>query len=153
MKTANIKFSRGIYTYSSINKDETVRDYKLLKTDLEQNKIFTEIIRIEKDNGFHDRSRKFEHYLYLRNCTNWKRCSKTGLAFTQINNVFEGNISRVVELQNKNKKGKDFETPQHFTIVQFLENKNIIVLDIFENFYPHPKELLNKFIAEHKLYR
>lgn len=150
MKTGNKIFERCIYKLDSINKDKTIRDYILQNNiKLFNNSLFTERVRIELDNGYHDRSRYYKHWLYLRNATNWKRCSKTGLAITPVKNVFEGNISEPIELTTKTRKGKDWENAKHFIILQSVNNFEYIVIDIFKNFYPHKQNFLKVFVSEH----
>ena len=104
---------------------------------------------MELDNGFHDRSRDFEYWLYFRNDTNWKRCKKTGLAKTDFNNLFEGNISIVLKLQEKTSKGTDFETEKHLVIVQSENIYNSLTIDVFKDFYIRSKVVLKHFIKEH----
>ena len=145
MKTGNLKYIREIYKLDSVSPDKKYRTYKTN----EPKDLFTNIVRVEKDNGYHDRSRFFEHWLYFRNDTNWKRCIKTGLAKTAKRLVYEGNISELVKLETKNPKGKDWENPKHFVIVQFANNN--IVVDIFKNFYPRSKTLIRHIINEHNL--
>lgn len=153
-KTGNLKFERAIYGITSVNTENTISHFKKeIASKTGNNKLHTDIIKIEKDNGFHDRSRFFENYLYFRTDTNWNRCSKTGLALTQFVNVFEGNISQFIELDCKTIKGKDFETPKHWVIVQSLNDNKIIVVDIFKDFYPVSRELRKAILNEHKLYR
>ncbi|WP_203229473.1 hypothetical protein [Aureibaculum marinum] len=148
MKTGNLKYTRKIYKLDSVSIGNKYRTYKTNKP----NNLFTNIIRIEKDNGYHDRSRFFEHWLYFRNDTNWKRCTKTGLAKTVKPNVYEGNISELIKLKTKNHKGKDWENEKHFLIVQFSIDFKTIVVDIFQNFYPRSKILIEHLINEHNLH-
>lgn len=153
-KTANLKFERAIYGVTSVNSDKTVRHYKKeIACASKGFGLHTDIVKVEKDNGFHATSRYYENYLYFRNDTNWKRCAKTGLALTPVKNVFEGNISQIVELDAKTTKGKDFETPQHWIIAQLLNDGKILVIDIFKGFYPVSKELQKAIVLEHRLYK
>lgn len=149
METGNVKFNRGIYFRNIINPVSNFFTYELEKSPQVENKFITPIVRIEKDNGFHDRSRFFEYWLYFRNDKNWKRCNKTGLAQTNFKNLFEGNISRVLNLSTKNIKGKNFETEQHLILLYQLNGFEKIIIDVFENFYIHDKGLLKVFINEH----
>ena len=87
--------------------------------------------------------------LFRSNDTNWKRCSKTGLAITNKKFVVEGNISETVKLTTKNHKGKDFENPKHLVLVQFSDDLKTIVVDIFKDFYPRDKKLIELIIKEH----
>lgn len=153
MQTGGINFNRAIYTLKESKDNGRILDFKIDDFTQSYNSLFTSNIRLELDNGYHDRSREFDYYLYFRNDTNWLRCKKTGLAFTGIENIYEGNISKEVTLITKNHKGRNFETAQHFVIAQFLNNLNNIVVDIFENFYPNKTILLKHFVKEHQFYK
>jgi hypothetical protein len=150
METGKVIFERAEFFRFSKNEKDLIFDYEIssLNTTF-QNSYFYDKIRVEKDNGFHDRSRNFNYWLYFRNDTNWKRCRKTGLAKTSLNDFFEGNISRELHLQVKNFKGKNYETEQHLIIVNQSNDFEKLTIDIFENFYIHDKKLLKIFIDEH----
>lgn len=151
MNTGNLRYYRGIYALKKGTSTTSIKEFELINTDiLNDCKLFTKILRIENDNGFHDRSRFFEYWIYLRNDTNWKRCKKSGLANTQFPFVFEGNLAQFVRLEQKNHKGKDFENPQHFIVAQSINSWNTFVLDIFPNFYPVQKRLQTAILQEHK---
>lgn len=150
MQTGNLRYFRGIYALKKGTEKNPIKEFELINTDiLKDCKLFTNVLRIENDNGFHDRSRFFKYWLFLRNETNWKRCKKSGLANTQLPFVFEGNLARPVRLEQKTAKGKDFETPQHFVVAQSMNNWNTLVLDIFPNFYPVQKRLQTAILNEH----
>jgi len=158
MKTGNLEYTRSFYSYVSSNKGkntdqkETFRDYLITDINkLQESSLLTKKIRIEKDNGFHKRSRFFEYWLYFRDETNWKRCTKTGLAITNYKFIFEGNIPEKIDLNQKNEKGKEWENPKHLIIMQFIDDTKIIILDVFKDFYPHKKDLINLIISEHDL--
>jgi hypothetical protein len=148
MKTGNIEYQRNFY--GLVSENDKFKDFAIkLNSNLSKESIFTEVIRIEKDNGWHLRSRDFEYWLYFRNDTNWQRCIKTGLAYTNKKFVFEGNISQKVILADKTTNGKDWENPQHFVIFQFSDDCQTVIVDIFKNFYPHKTGLINRIIQEH----
>ena len=154
MKTGNKEFIRAIYKLdTSSNNTETKREYIFAE---KNNNLVDEVlkkrIKIEKDNGFHDRSRLFDLWLYFRNDTNWSRCFKTGLAKTSIKYVFEGNISEPIILKTKNNKGKDWENPKHFILLQFSENSGTVIIDLFKDFYPFKKALIELIIKDHKFH-
>lgn len=149
MKTGNVEFDRAIYLRTEINSNNTTWTYELRKSTNNKNENFTEKIRIEVDNGFHEKSRYFDYWLYFRDETNWKRCKKTGLAKTNHSNIFEGNISIELLLNSKNEKGKNFETPKHLIIVKEINNFEKLEIDIFNDNYIHDKRILKLFIDEH----
>jgi|TARA_B110000037_G_scaffold216891_1_gene276842 hypothetical protein len=149
MKTGNIEYVRAVYYLKSSNIDKTLIDFELLDHK-RLDEFFTKKIRIEKDNGYHDRSRFFNYWLLFRNDTNWKRCLKTGLVKTSREFVFEGNISEELFLVGKTSKGKNWENPKHFLIVQFSKDCQTLVVDLFKDFYPHKKELIEIIIDEHQ---
>jgi len=151
MRTGNKGYLRAIYVLdASTNITETKREYVLAENN---NNLVDEVlmkrINIEKDNGFHDRSRDFDYWLYFRNDTNWCRCFKTGLAKTSIKYVFEGNVSEPIVLKTKNTKGKDWENPKHFILLQFSENSEKVIVDLFKDFYPFKRVLIELIIKEH----
>ena len=149
MKTGNLKYTRNFYDLDTISIDKEKRVYKIKYRSEHTNELFTNIVKVEKDNGFHDRSRFFEYWLLFRDETNWHRCTKTGLANTNKRFVFEGNISELVILNTKTLKGKDWENPKHFVIVQFSKDSQTLIIDIFKDFYPHKPELINLIIKDH----
>ena len=154
MRTGNKDYLRAIYTLdtSYSNTDKTKQYVLAEKNNYLVDEILKNRIKIEKDNGFHDTSRLFEYWLYFRNDTNWNRCFKTGLAKTSLKYVFEGNISEPVILKTKNHKGKDWENPKHFILLQFSENSETIIIDLFKEFYPFKKALIQLIVKEHKFY-
>ncbi|MCB0743556.1 MAG: hypothetical protein KDC67_06610, partial [Ignavibacteriae bacterium] len=122
MKTANIGFTRGIYNLSKMLENED-RYYTLENKDLlAPENPHTEFLKVEKRNHFNSTTLEFYYFLRFRTCTNWQRCKKTGLAITDIKNVFQGNISNVIELEQQKENGKPFENPKHFVIAQFLKD-------------------------------
>lgn len=150
MRTGDIGFKRGVYKMTSRNKDNRIFDYELQSNIVAtQEPLFTEILRLELDNGFHDRSREFDYWLYFRNDTNWRRCSRTGLAKTGYTNLLEGNIPIELNLQKKTYKGTNFQTEQHLVIVQSKNIFDSITVDIFKDFYIRSKTTLKHFIKEH----
>ena len=149
MKTGNLNFTRSFYVLDCINDDQTKRDYLLKQKSVITGPILTERVRIEEDNGYHEQSRFFEHWIYFRNDTNWKRCLRSGLGFTNFENIFEGNISQRIDLNNNSYNVKELENPKHFIIVQFSSDKTILIVDIFKDFYPYKKGLIDKIINEH----
>jgi hypothetical protein len=154
MRTGNKEYSRAIYVLdSSFNNTATTREYILAKNNSDLvDDILKDRIRIQKDNGFHDRSRYFDYWLYFRNDSNWCRCFKTGLAKTSLNYVFEGNVSEPVVLNTKTDKGKDWENPKHFILLQLSENSDNVIIDLFKDFYPFKKALIELIIKDHKFY-
>lgn len=149
MKTGGIDFKRAVYMQTSTNKDNTILDYTLKDGFPDVDPLFTEKIRLEKDNGFHKDSRVFTYWLYFRDDTNWKRCTRTGLANTNFKNVFEGNISRELDLTTKTEKGKNLEIAQHLVIVQSFYSQEFLIVDIFKDFYIYRKPILQVFLKDH----
>jgi hypothetical protein len=154
MRTGNKDYLRAIYTLDTSYKNtDKIKQYILVKkNNYLIDKILKERIMIEKDNGFHDRSRQFDYWLYFRNDTNWSRCFKTGLGKTSLKYVFEGNVSEPIILNTKNIKGKDWENPKHFILLQFSENCETVIIDLFKDFYPFKKALIELIVKEHKFY-
>jgi hypothetical protein len=149
MKVQEVVCNRASYLIDNINADKTTYTYKIINADIiDREPLFTQYIRIEKDNGFHERSRYFDYWLYFRNDTNWKRCSKTGLVQKSITGLCEGNISRTGFIRAKNEKGKEYETPQHLVIVQAPNKDQEVTVDIYNNFYIPSKSILNVFLKE-----
>lgn len=154
MRTGNKNYLRAIYTLDTTSKNtDKKREYILSK---KNNFLIDEILRdrikIEKTNHFHERGRQFDLWLYFRNDKNWLKCFKTGLAKTSGKYVFEGNVSEPIILQTKNHKGKDWENPKHFILLQFSENSETVIIDLFKDFYPFKKALIELIIKDHKFY-
>jgi hypothetical protein len=154
VRTGNKEYLRAVYVLdTSSNNTGTKREYIFAeKNNCLLDEVLKDRIKIEKDNGFHDRSRQFDYWLYFRNDTNWSRCFKTGLAKTSLKYVFEGNVSEPIVLNTKNNKGKDWENPKHFILLQFAENSETIIIDLFKDFYPFKKALIELIIKEHQFY-
>jgi hypothetical protein len=152
LNTGNLEYKRAVYNLTNQNPASTIHDFTLQDLDSSNDLIFTDIIRIEKDNDFHDRSRYFENWLYFRDTTNWKCCKRTGLALTQKENVFYGDITQEIILQTKTQKGKDWETPEHFILVQIDKNFKKVVVDVFKYFHTYKKELIELITKEHQFY-
>ena len=153
MKTANIDFIRGVYHLSKILENDD-KYYKLENKELLNDEVLqTETVKLEKRNYFNSKTLDFEYYLRLRTDTNWQRCAKTGLAFTNTTNVFQGNISAVMDLGQRRENGKPFENPKHFVIAQLINDSKTLVLDIFKDFYPVNRDARKCFINEHNLYK
>ena len=158
MKTGGIEYLRGIYKINTNKSNENFKYYNLLNTELlEKCNLFTDLLRVEKDNGFHEKSRWYDNWLKLRNTENWETCTRSGLAFTKIERVYEGNISQVLDLKTQREvhlRGKvyykPYENPKHLLIAQVDEFAEVLVLDIFKDFYPNKREVLNLFIKEHQ---
>ena len=154
MRTGNKDFIRAIYVLDiNSNNTETKREYVIQeKINFQLDNVLKERIKIEKDNGFHDRSRQFDYWLYFRNDTNWSRCFKTGLGKTSLKYLFEGNVSEPIILNTKNIKGKNCENPKHFILLQFSKNSETVIIDLFKDFYPFKKALIELIVKEHKFY-
>jgi hypothetical protein len=152
LNTGNLEYKRAVYNLTNQNTVNTVFDFTLEDLNSTNDFIFTDIIRLEKDNGFHDRSRDFENWLYFRDATNWKRCKRTGLALTVKENVFYGDITQEIILKTKTRKGKDWETPEHFILVQIDKDFKKVVIDVFKYFHTYKKSLIELIVKEHQFY-
>jgi hypothetical protein len=150
--TGNLGFKRSVYSLTNVNALNTVYDYTLEDLDTNKDYLFTDIVRIEKDLGYHKLSRHYDNLLYFRNDTNWKRCKRTGLATTTSADVFYGDLTQEVILKTKNAKGKEWETPEHLILVQIDKDFKKVVVDIFKHFHTYKKELIALIIKEHKFY-
>jgi hypothetical protein len=148
--TGNLEYKRAIYNLTNTNSLSTIHDFTLQNLDPGNDLIFTDIIRIEKTNKFHKEGRKFVNWFYFRDTTNWKRCKKTGLAFTQKDKVFYGDIAREVILQSKGCEKGDRLTPNHLILVQIDKDFKKVVVDVFKGFNTYKKELIKSIINEHQ---
>jgi len=152
LSTGNLEYNRAVYNCINKNSLDTVFDFTLEDLNTSNDLIFTDIIRVEKDNGYHDRSRDFKNWLYFRDTTNWKRCKRTGLALTKKGSVFYGDITQEVILKTKTPKGRDWETPEHFILVQVDKDFKKVVIDVFKYFHTYKKSLIDLIINEHQFY-
>jgi hypothetical protein len=154
MRRGNKDYLRAIYILdTSYYNTSNAKKYILAeKNNYLIDKILKERIKIEKDNGFQNSSRQFDCWLYFRNDTNWSRCFKTGLGKTSLKYLFEGNVSEPIILNTKNIKGKNCENPKHFILLQFSKNSETVIIDLFKDFYPFKKALIELIVKEHKFY-
>ncbi len=152
METLNLKYTRAIYKLEYQNEEGTIKDFQMCKNEGSKGHLFTNMIRIEKDYGFHRRSRYFDNWLYLRNESNWRRCTKSGLAFTGYLNIYEGNIPSFIKLPVSEGSWRKIENPEHFLIAQISQDLHYVALDIFEGFYPHKRELIQYILSAHEFY-
>ena len=145
MKTGNLEYTRNYYTFnrSTIDKEHTFYYLKYRSNYI--NNIFSNEIKVSKYKGKRkSTAKKFDYLIYIRNNSNWNSCINSGLAFTKFSLVFEGNIPELITL-----KDKVLFNPKHFIIVQFSPDRETLIVDVFENFYPNRIELLKAVIDEH----
>jgi hypothetical protein len=152
MKTGNLDFKRAVYNLTGINSIQDTFDYKIEKKIINSSVLLPEVIRLEKDNEFHDRSRYFDYWLYLKYGKYWNTSKKTGLALSSVFSVTYGDIPRDVILKKKNHKGRDWETAQHLVIVQLGKDFKTIVVDVFEGLSVNKKDLVQLIIQEHQYF-
>jgi len=138
---AKLKYERKFYTLSNIVGKNDKRDYILkYSNDLKENDIFTYKVRIEKHEGKgykYTLRRNFNDWFIQRTTNNWKTClKKTGLLPTTFKSAYYGDLPKI----NK-ETGK--RSAQHFILLQFSEDEQTIVLDIFKDYIPIGLEMKN----------
>lgn len=144
---AKVKFERRFYTLSNIV-DEDTRDYIIkFNSKLKENDIFTHKIRIDKHKGkgyVRTLRKPFKIWVIQRMDTNWARCyKKTGLLPVNNRFAYYGDIPiRIKETSEL--------IPKHFILLQFSEDGNTIVLDIFRDFYTSDPEIREEIVNNHK---
>jgi hypothetical protein len=108
-----------------VNKHSTI--YQLIHNPIETN-IITELIRIEKFQGYSN-AYNLTEYFRIRNTTNWHTSKQvTGLFKTQANEIYYGDTGR-----NSDK-----------SLLMFKFKNNRALLDIYlfnSGFYPHPNKI------------
>lgn len=101
------------------------------------NNLLTDCIRIEKYHGKSNAS-GIKEYLRLRTATSWEKSEKvTGLRPAGRENMFYGD--RVKPQQKKS-----------LLLFTFSDDGNYLFLDVFPQFYPNHKGILQKIIHSHK---
>lgn len=127
----NAKFVRHIYKVERALK--SYRVYRLESTQFGSAKLTSEL-RIEKFRGY-SAAKGITHYLRLRNTSNWATCEKvTGLRFAGKKGVYEG---------NRNNGSKSL------ILFQFQPDSNQLIIDVFPEFYPSHKGILQKIVETH----
>lgn len=142
---AKRKFERKFYRVC--NEIEYKKDYLItFSKELNKTDVFTRKIRIEKylGKGYKNVERRnFKILLRLRNDTNWERCYLwTGLLPGGVKRSFFGDISNV-EIET----GK--HTKKHLILLQFSDDWNTVVLDVFKGYYPKSEGDLRAILKEH----
>ncbi len=138
METNSIKFTRHVYT--RISGTDWNNEYQLIKNSI-QKAILPEIIRIEPNRGFNV-SKNIDNWLCVYNCPDWQYKNRvTGLRKTYINNVFEGNL---IDPTRKEL------TPGSLIFFEFSANDELLVIDVFKDFYTHEPFTFRLLIESHK---
>ena len=57
-----------------------------------------------------------------------------------------------VDLKAKTRKGNNLENPKHFIVCQIEKNWRQFIVDIFNDFYPNKRMLINAILREHMYY-
>lgn len=123
------------HTYKLTKKLKSYSVYELSSVIWNKN-LLTDTIRIEKFRG-NSNATKIEHYLRLRNTTNWNKCEMvTGLRPTNIRGLYYGDRRK----QNK-KSLLIFITPN---------DPETLIIDVYRGFYPNHKGILQSIINAYK---
>jgi hypothetical protein len=125
------KVNNVLKTYSVYQFDEVTGTKNLL----------TDTIRIEKYFG-KSNAQNIEHYLRLRNTTNWATSEKvTGLRPTTIKDLFHGN-----------RLTTNPEDKQNKTLLLFIfsTDRQTLTIDVYRGFYPNHKGILQNIVNTYK---
>lgn len=129
--TGNVEIIRHSYKVERVKKVYTV--YELIEN--QQKVELTNLIRIEKFRMFSNGS-GFDDYLRLRNTNNWQKGEQvTGLFKTEFTGLFYGD--------------RMHSGTKNLLIFQFLDNKEILIIDYYKGYCPKKGELnaiLNNYI-------
>ena len=123
METNSIKYYRHIYQLD--NETAWHTEYRQVKNTVHPS-ILPEAIRIEVNRGYNE-SKNIDHWFCVYNCPDWKYGNRvTGLRKTYLPNIFEGNLI-----------DPEVKTPQPGSLIffEFSAKKEILVVDVFKNFY------------------
>ena len=119
------------HTYKVSKKLKSYTIFELVKVEGNTN-LLTDVIRIEKFRG-KSNAANIEHYLRLRNKTNWNKCEMvTGLRPTKIRNLYYGDRRR----QNK----------KSLLIFIVPNNPETLIIDVYRVFYPNHNGILQNII-------
>lgn len=128
------------HTYNVIKVLKSYSIYSLSQVDWNKNQL-TDIIRIEKFRGMSNAS-NINHYLRLRNTSNWKSCELvTGLRPTKIKGIFYGDRQQPHQIKTGNKT---------LLIFGFTNDTKMLFIDVCRGFYPNHNGILNIIINAYK---
>lgn len=120
-----IKFTRHIY--NRLKGTDWNTEYELIKN-FHNKPVLPRIIRIEPNRGYNN-SKGIKDWLCVYNAPNWRYGARvTGLRPTTRGNVYEGNLINPDHVK---------PTPGSLIFFEFSEKREILVIDVFENFYTH----------------
>ena len=131
-------YIRHTYKVLKVLKSYTI--FELVKVERNIN-LLTDVIRIEKFRG-KSNATNIEHYLRLRNTSNWNKCEKvTGLRPTKINGLFYG------DRRVKNK----FSIIKKTLLIFIVPNDpKTLIIDVYRGFYPNHNGILQIIINTYK---
>ncbi len=122
------------------NRFKTYNLYKLSNV-FNEEKILTDIIRIERKNQYNN---GFYDWIILKDHSNWNRCTRlTELWPTLIKGVFKG---------NKKIKVRGTYKPSNLIVAQFSRNQKNLIVDYFDKYYPYNLNLHKAIIQKHCCY-
>ena len=138
METNGVKFSRHVY--SKLKGTDWNTEYELIRNSLEK-PILPPIIKIEVNRGYNN-SKGIGHWLCVYNEPNWQYGNRvTGLRPTSRNNIFEGNLI---------KPHLDKPTPGSLVFFEFSRNNELLVIDVFKDFYTDNPFAFRLILETHK---
>jgi len=138
MKTGNKNFVRHIYQVNKELKSYTV--YQLVEVKNSKN-LLTDFIRIEPFLNY-SKATNFNDYFRIKNQSSWTKSDLiTGLKPSSINGLYFGDCS---------KKGVIGNTKKSLLLFYFDTSTNRLIIDVFKDYYPHNRHLLQNLLKEFK---
>ncbi len=123
METNGVKFSRHVY--SKLKGPTRQTEYELIRNSVAK-PILPAIIKIEPNTG-PTASKGIINWLCVDSCKDWQYGTRvTGLQPTTRKNVFEGSLKNLHIEQT---------TPGSLIFFEFSRNNELLVIDIFKDFY------------------
>lgn len=102
--------------------DESKKTFIQFKLQSAEKELLPTLIRLEKNNGYNSITGA-NLLLKIRNCSNWAKCTITGLRPTQTPNFYYSDLP--------------IQGVKSLCVVRYLPNEQTIEIRICRQFYPH----------------
>ncbi len=122
------------YYLLSYNKESERKTYVQFKIIFAEKKLLTNLIRIEKNNGY-NKIKDAQRLLRIRNKNNWQKCNLTGLRETFVKNFYYADVF--------------IDGVKSLSVVKLSENFDEVHIRICRKFYPENNPHYRAEIVKH----